>query len=81
MLFVGGIASSILMSAAMVFGVVHRDLAILCWALDAAFYLSFLQSYYIFYRYVLRMSPAPFFRQFLLPVLILAVGGFYVAVN
>lgn len=67
LLFLSGTLSAIVMIAAIVAGIIQRDISLVCWFLVAAFHLNFLQAYYLMYRkifkaplrsYLVRMSPA-----------------------
>jgi len=67
LLFACGSANAIVMVAAMVIGIIWRDIEILCWCLVAAFHANFIQVYYYMYkklflkplrRHLVRMIPA-----------------------
>jgi PST family polysaccharide transporter len=67
LLFLSGTLSAVIMVAAIVFGIIQRDIEVLCWSLVAAFHINFFQAYYYMYckvfkvplsRYLVRMVPA-----------------------
>ncbi|MNF89323.1 Lipopolysaccharide biosynthesis protein WzxC [compost metagenome] len=67
LLFLSGLLSSIIMVAAIVWGVLQRDMVKLSWALVAALHINFFQAYYIMYsrvfgkklfQFLYRMVPA-----------------------
>tara|TARA_R110002110_G_scaffold26911_1_gene98430 strand:- start:52059 stop:53336 length:1278 start_codon:yes stop_codon:yes gene_type:complete len=67
LLFLSGTLSATVMVAAIIFGVLERDIELLCWCLVAAFHFNFFQTYYYLYRrvfaapllgFLIRMLPA-----------------------
>jgi PST family polysaccharide transporter len=67
LLFLSGTLSAVIMVAAILFGIIQRDIEVLCWSLVAAFHINFFQAYYYMYRkvfkaplhrYLVRMVPA-----------------------
>lgn len=67
LLFLSGTLSAGVMVAAIITGIVARDIQLLCWCLVAAFHINFVQAYYYLYRkvffvplrhYMVRMLPA-----------------------
>lgn len=67
MLLLSGTLSAIVMVAAIITGIVARNVELVCWCLIAAFHINFVQAYYYMYRkifnvslsrYLVRMLPA-----------------------
>jgi PST family polysaccharide transporter len=67
LLFLSGTLSAVVMVAAIITGIVARDLDLLCWCLVGAFHVNFVQAYYYMYkkvffaplrRHLVRMIPA-----------------------
>lgn len=56
LLFVSGVLSAVVIVAAIVAGIISRDIEHLCWLLVGAFHISFLQTYYLMYKSVFRAS-------------------------
>jgi PST family polysaccharide transporter len=58
-LFKSGLLSAFVMVPAIALGV-HQGLTALCWYLVGAFYINFVQAYYLLYRHVLNQGFGPF---------------------
>jgi O-antigen/teichoic acid export membrane protein len=67
LLFQSGALSAVVMIAAIIAGIVARDLELLCWCLVTAFHINFVQAYYYLYKkifcaplypHLVRMIPA-----------------------
>lgn len=66
-LFLSGALSAVVMVAAIIVGILARDVELLCWCLVGAFHVNFVQAYYYMYkkvffaplrRHLVRMLPA-----------------------
>jgi len=55
MLFKSGLLSALVLVPAIALGV-HQGLAALCWYLVGAFYINFVQAYYLLYKHVLNFG-------------------------
>lgn len=67
LLFLSGALSAVVVVAAIIVGIVARDVELLCWCLVGAFHVNFVQAYYYMYKkvffaplrhHLVRMLPA-----------------------
>lgn len=70
LLFLSGSLSAVLMVAAIVAGIVSRDIELICWYLVIAFHINFVQAYYLLYKYVF-LVPFRFHLVRMLPAMII----------
>ena len=63
LLFYTGLMSSAVMIAAIVWGVLQRDMITLSWAIVAAFHVNFFQAYYIMYSRIFGRGFASFLTR------------------
>ncbi|AWB33038.1 lipopolysaccharide biosynthesis protein [Orrella marina] len=61
LLFLSGALSAVVMVAAIITGIVMRDIESLCWFLVVAFHINFIQTYYILYKKVFFKPVSSFF--------------------
>jgi O-antigen/teichoic acid export membrane protein len=73
LLFLSGFLSAIVMVAAIVWGVLQRDMVKLSWALVVAMHINFLQAYYIMYSRIYRKNLHRFFLN-MVPTASVIVG-------
>lgn len=55
LLFVCGVFSAVVMVGAIIFGIISREIEVLCWGLVCAFHINFLQAYYYLHSKVFRV--------------------------
>lgn len=72
-LFQSGTLSAIVMVAAIVNGIIARDIELMCWCLVGAIHLNFIQAYYYLYKKVFHM---PLRRHFvrMVPAAVIVLG-------
>lgn len=75
LLFLSGSLSACVMVAAIVWGILRRDILVLSWGLVVAFHISFFQAHYILYRKVFKESLGPFLLR------MIPAGGLVVALS
>lgn len=63
LMFYSGFLSAIMMVSAIIWGIYHRDLIALSWALVVAFHINFLQCYYIMYSRIFEKNMFKFFTR------------------
>ena len=63
LLFFSGFLSAILMVSAIIWGIYHRDMIALSWALVVAFHINFFQAYYIMYSRIFGKNMLKFFTR------------------
>lgn len=73
LLFLSGALSAAVMVAAILIGMVARDIELLCWCLVAGFHINFLQAYYYMYRKMFLMPLRPHMVR-MLPAFCVALG-------
>ncbi len=73
LMFFDGIASTVVMIAAMVLGLRDGSLEQLAAALAVAFHLNAAKTFWLLYRHVFRASPRPFFASMTVPLLLIAL--------
>lgn len=73
LLLQSGALSAAIMVAAIIFGVVARDVELLCWCIVGAFHINFVQSYYYMYK---KVFFAPLHRHMIhmLPAAVIVLG-------
>ncbi|HEV2538614.1 MAG TPA: lipopolysaccharide biosynthesis protein [Frateuria sp.] len=73
LLFAAGVASSVVMVSAIVWGVLQRDLSKLSWALVVAFHINFFLAYYIMYSRIFGKGLRAFLAK-LAPAAVVVMG-------
>jgi len=63
LLFISGFLSAIVMVAAIVWGIVQRDMIAMAWALVAAFHFNFFQAYFLMYSRIFKVNLIRFFAR------------------
>ncbi|MEL7588103.1 MAG: lipopolysaccharide biosynthesis protein [Prolixibacteraceae bacterium] len=80
-LFISGLLSAILSITGMMIGIfIFKSLEAVAWSISFSFLINFIQCYVLMYKFTLKLSMLPFWRQFISPVtlcLILTVLLFF----
>jgi PST family polysaccharide transporter len=63
LLFISGFLSAIVMVAAIIWGIVQRDMIAMAWALVAAFHFNFFQAYFVMYSRIFKVNLLKFFTR------------------
>ena len=63
LLFISGFLSAIVMVAAIIWGIVQRDMIAMAWALVTAFHFNFFQAYFVMYSRIFKVNLLKFFAR------------------
>ncbi|MFA7116559.1 MAG: lipopolysaccharide biosynthesis protein [Bacteroidales bacterium] len=73
-MFISGCSSAVLMVSGILCGIfIFKTLEAVAWGISIAIFLTFIQAFFIMYKFTFKLSIIPFLKQFISPLILSAI--------